>query len=112
MKKTISTLLLIVAVLSANAQNWNQVIKACASDRAAGDYFGFSVAISGDYAIVGAYQEDHDASGGATLASAAYIFKNCYSEINVTGNSVSIAAGDNIPELTFIGDNPDIALNH
>jgi hypothetical protein len=78
MKKTISTLLLIVAVLSANAQDWNQVIKACASDRAAGDQFGISVAISVDYAIVGANTEDEDASGGETLANAgaAYIFKN------------------------------------
>ena len=36
------------------AQTWNEAIKAIASDRAAIDYFGYSVSISGDYAIVGA----------------------------------------------------------
>ncbi|MBK7148920.1 MAG: FG-GAP repeat protein [Bacteroidetes bacterium] len=43
---------------------------------ATNDYFGYSVAISGDYAIVGAYQEDEDAAGGATAldAGSAYIF--------------------------------------
>lgn len=59
------------------AQNWNQVIKAVASDRAAYDFFGGSVAISGDYAIVGAPFEDHNATGGSALegAGSAYIFK-------------------------------------
>jgi hypothetical protein len=59
------------------AQDWNQIIKAAASDRATTDFFGYSVAISGDYAIVGAYQEDEDAAGGARLGNAgsAYIFK-------------------------------------
>ncbi|MDD3666524.1 MAG: FG-GAP repeat protein, partial [Bacteroidales bacterium] len=63
---------------SAQAQDWNQIIKACASDREADDWFGVSVSISGDYAIVGAYLEDHDASGGAYASGAgsAYIFKN------------------------------------
>lgn len=71
----------IVAVLliatTANAQNWNQIIKAAASDRAAADNFGHKVAISGDYAIVGAYTEDEDAGGANTLADAgsAYIFQ-------------------------------------
>ena len=42
---------------------WTQIQKIVASDRAADDHFGYSVAISGNYAIVGAYYEDHDASG-------------------------------------------------
>jgi PAS domain-containing protein len=76
--------MLLMHVLPTNAQNWDQIIKAAAndrgqntiSDRAADDYFGYSVAISGDYAIVGAYGEDEDASGGATasFAGSAYIF--------------------------------------
>ena len=37
----------------------------------ANDFFGFSVAISGDYAIVGAYQED---DAGGTSSGKAYIF--------------------------------------
>jgi surface protein len=57
---------------------WSQVQKIAASDRGADDYFGISVSISGDYAIVGAREEDEDAGGANTLASAgsAYIFKN------------------------------------
>jgi len=60
------------------SQNWNEIIKACASDREAGDYFGYSVAISGDYAIVGAPIEDENASGGDSLTNAGsvYIFHN------------------------------------
>jgi hypothetical protein len=56
---------------------WVQQQKIVAADRAATDFFGFSVAISGDHAIVGAYQEDHDANGGAavTVAGSAYVFK-------------------------------------
>jgi hypothetical protein len=60
------------------AQNWDEAVKAVASDRAAFDLFGYSVSISGDYAIVGAKQEDHNATGGQFLdnAGAAYILKN------------------------------------
>lgn len=56
---------------------WNEVSKIVASDRALSDFFGRSVAISGDYAIVGSYYEDEDVNGGNTLSSAgsAYIFE-------------------------------------
>jgi parallel beta-helix repeat protein len=82
MKKTL--LFLIVLTFSVSnyngifAQNWDETIKLAASDRAASDLFGYSVSISGDYAIVGAYQEDEDAGGGNTLSQAgsAYIFYN------------------------------------
>lgn len=57
--------------------NWQQVQKITATDRSTADIFGAAVGISGDYAIVGAYQEDEDATGSNTLSSAgsAYIFK-------------------------------------
>ncbi len=56
---------------------WVQQQKLVATDRAANDRFGYSVAIDGDYAIIGARFEDEDASGSATLSNAgsAYIFK-------------------------------------
>ncbi|HOY48103.1 MAG TPA: T9SS type A sorting domain-containing protein [Flavobacteriales bacterium] len=76
-------LTLALFILSGNvsnlfAQNWDEVVKAVATDRAAADLFGYSVAISGDYAIVGANQEDHNATGGQFLdnAGAAYILRN------------------------------------
>ena len=54
--------------------NWGEVKKLTASDAQAFDNFGFSVAVSGDTAIVGAIAED----GGGTLNSnfgAAYVFE-------------------------------------
>ncbi|MEX0598912.1 MAG: T9SS type A sorting domain-containing protein, partial [Candidatus Paceibacterota bacterium] len=49
-----------------------------ASDRAGNDWFGLSVAISAETAIVGAVAEDHDTTGGSFLnnAGSAYIFNN------------------------------------
>lgn len=59
-----------------NGSTWTQVQKLVASDRAAYDYFGVSVSISGNYALVGAYTEDDDAAGENPLNSAgsAYMF--------------------------------------
>lgn len=57
--------------------NWSQIQKIVASDRDELDYFGISVSISGNYAIIGAFVEDEDAAGGNTVADAgsAYIFE-------------------------------------
>ncbi len=65
------------------AQNFNQVIKAVASDRSSLDGFGNSVSISGNYAIIGSQSEDHDVNGDIriTNAGSAYIF-----ERNITGD--------------------------
>jgi hypothetical protein len=75
-KRTIPTIAFLLCALFSTAQNWNQIIKAAANDRGAVDQFGYSVAISGDYAIVGANSEDEDALGAATLGDvgSAYIF--------------------------------------
>jgi hypothetical protein len=53
--------------------SWNQVQKLIASDKQAGDFFGISVAISNNYAIVGA---GADGSDGLKVAGSAYIFEN------------------------------------
>jgi len=50
--------------------NWGQVKQLVAADAATDDMFGFSVDISGDYAVVGAYGEN----GSGTDQGAAYIF--------------------------------------
>jgi hypothetical protein len=57
--------------------NWNQYQKIVSSDRGTDDRFGHSVAISGDYAIAGAYREDEDTTGGNFISQAgsAYIFE-------------------------------------
>jgi hypothetical protein len=55
-----------------NGTTWTQEAKLTASDKAAGDRFGRSVAIDGDYAIVGAPLDDNAAGSDA---GAAYVFK-------------------------------------
>ena len=49
---------------------WTQQQKLTASDAAASDAFGMSVSVSGDYAVVGAY----DTNDGANLRGSAYVF--------------------------------------
>lgn len=50
--------------------NWGQVIKLTASDAAAGDQFGISVALDGDVAVVGAVNDDD----AGTSSGSAYVF--------------------------------------
>jgi hypothetical protein len=80
MKKTLflTVLFSIFSVFTVNAQTWDQIIKECASDRSTGSLYGYSVSISGDYAIVGALSEDFDDEGlnRKVNAGAAYILKN------------------------------------
>lgn len=48
------------------------------TNRTSADLFGYSVAMSGDYAVVGAPQQDYDSAGGnfhKTNAGAAYIYE-------------------------------------
>ena len=58
-------------IFKRDGTDWNQETKIVASDAASSDNFGNSVAIDGDYAIVGAYGDD---DGGSSSGSA-YIFK-------------------------------------
>jgi len=51
--------------------SWSQQQKLTASDGAAYDFFGYSVSISGDYAIVGAVRDDNKGYSSGS----AYIFK-------------------------------------
>ncbi len=53
------------------AGNWGEVKKLLASDAEAGDRFGYSVAVSGDTAVVGAFGE----GPGGGFAEAAYVFQ-------------------------------------
>jgi hypothetical protein len=54
-----------------NGTNWIEQAKLLASDGVADDYFGYSVSISGDLAIIGAPGNDDKGSGSGS----AYIFK-------------------------------------
>ncbi len=81
MKKTLLIKMVVVLLsISTNlsAQSWNEVMKTVASDRAeVEEYYGWSVSISGHFAIVGAYWDEEDANGENTLyqAGSAYILE-------------------------------------
>jgi len=59
-------------IFKRDGSSWSQQDKLTASDAAEEDKFGYSVSISGDYAIVGAYEDDFDSKSNA---GSAYIFK-------------------------------------
>ena len=60
-------------IFERSGTNWSQQAKLTASDGAINDEFGYSVSISGDYAIVGAYG---DTDMGKNQCGSAYIFEN------------------------------------
>lgn len=78
MRRTILILsALYSCILPLLAQNWSQMNKVVSNERAVNDQFGFSVAISGDFAIIGNHREDEDANGNNFLmeAGAAHLFR-------------------------------------
>jgi hypothetical protein len=65
-----ATLLLASSAAIVSAQSEHETLKWVPSDAAPGDYFGYKVAISGEIAIIGAYQDSDFMLGNG----AAYIF--------------------------------------
>ena len=65
------------------AGGWTQQAKLTASDAAASDYFGVSVSVSGDTAVIGANQDDH---AGGTNAGSAYVFDLCATPGDLDGD--------------------------
>jgi hypothetical protein len=61
---------LFFAAFPAGALTPTEVAKLVASDGAAGDYFGHSVAVDGDTAVIGAYSDDYNGSNSGS----AYVF--------------------------------------
>jgi hypothetical protein len=62
---------LVCGPAQAGAGTWQQGQKLLASDGAANDWFGITISMSGDYAIVGAYYDDDK----GIESGSAYIFK-------------------------------------
>jgi hypothetical protein len=79
------------------ADNWGQVAKLTASDGTGGDYFGYSVAISGDTVVVGAYLDDDqgDASGSA------YVFARNQDGADNWGRLAKLTARDGAADDYF-----------
>lgn len=92
------------------AGDWLQIQKLDASDRSTGDHFGRDVAISGNFLVIGAEQEDIDGGGVDTLsnAGAAYVFEKdgdgIWSEIQ------KVTASDR-QDLDLMGESVGISGN-
>jgi hypothetical protein len=94
--------------------NWTQQAYLKASNTGAGDWFGFPVAVSGDTIVIGAKNEDSNATGvngnqtnnSATDSGAAYVFvrdgtnwvQQAYLKASNTG------AGDHFAPVAISGD--------
>lgn len=78
-------------VMSYNGTSWVNVKKLLASDGAAFDLFGSSVAISGDYIIVGAPESD---PSGNTSRGAAYVYYRNMGGSDQWGQVAKLVAGD------------------
>ena len=87
---------------------WDEVKFLKASNAGNGDNFGISVAISGNYAIVGAYWEDSDSSGSGDSvnnAGAAYVFERA----NGTWTEVKILKASDADENDNFGNSVAIS---
>ena len=95
-------------IFTNSSGTWTQTQKLTASGGQVGDYFGYNVAISGDYAIVGAY-----GVAGGVGTGAAYIFE----KDPVTGwpenETQKLLASDGQPDDRFgwsVGISGDYAI--
>ncbi len=59
-------------VFTRSGTSWSQQAKLTAADGAAGDWFGYSVALSGDTALIGAHFNDNNVNG--VDSGSAYVF--------------------------------------
>jgi hypothetical protein len=86
--------------------SWSEQAKLLAADGAAGDEFGYSVSISGDYAIVGANRDDD--KGGDS--GSAYIFKRV--DANWVQQAKLLAADGNAEDWfgCFVSISGDFAI--
>jgi hypothetical protein len=81
---------------SSVANRWTQVAKLTASDGAAGDFFGYSVSVSGDTAVIGSLFDDDK----GTNSGSAYIFQ--YSSVANSWTQVAkLTASDGAADDRF-----------
>ena len=69
---------------------WGEVCKLTASDAAADDYFGYAVAVAGDVAVVGAYNDDDGGNGSGS----AYVFERNAGGTNAWSQVSKLTASD------------------
>jgi len=117
MKTTLfSRRLLLCAVFAVSAMyaqtTFNEIHKSVSSDRATGDKFGYSVSVSGDFAVIGAPYESENAVGGGTAAESgsAYIFQR-NSSTGIWSQIQKIVASDRT-QLDHFGWSVSISGNY
>jgi hypothetical protein len=76
---------------------WGQVAKLTASDGASSDYFGYSVAISGDTVVVGADGDDDNGSSSGSV----YIFRQDQGGTDAWGQVAKLTASDGARDDAF-----------
>ena len=66
-----------VYIYHLESNNWVMDQRLIASDYGQGDLFGYNIALSGNYLLVGAFSDDEDANGNNTMdnAGSAYVFE-------------------------------------
>ncbi len=77
-------------IFQRSGSTWSQIAKLIAPDRSHNDAFGYSVSISGDYAIVGKPFDDHTGSNYGS----AYIFYRNQDGPNKWGQVAKLVASD------------------
>ncbi|NQU06210.1 MAG: T9SS type A sorting domain-containing protein [Calditrichaeota bacterium] len=90
-----------------DGEEWTQQAKLNASDAGSFDYFGYSVSISGDYAIVGAHGNNYN--GGEYFGSA-YIFVRDGEEWSETGKIVASDIGSDDGFGYFVSNYDNYAI--
>ncbi|EIP99759.1 hypothetical protein OpiT1DRAFT_04288 [Opitutaceae bacterium TAV1] len=81
----------------AGTQVVNESVKLLASDGAAANYFGYSVSLSGDSALAGAYGDDNL----GTNSGSAYYFKGLDGKSGTVNESVKLLASDGAEDDRF-----------
>ena len=77
--------------------NWGEMKKLLAGDRAVGDWFGLTVGVSGDRAIVGASRDDDQ--GGDS--GSAYVFEQNQGGVSNWGQVQKLTASDGAAQAAF-----------
>jgi hypothetical protein len=78
--------------------NWGLVKELTSPDAASGDMFGFTVAVSGDTVVVGAYLTD---VGGNINQGAAYVYRRNNDGLNAWGLAKKLVAADGAAYTSF-----------
>lgn len=90
------------------ADNWGEVQKIVASNRATSDWFGYSVDVFNDYMVIGAARKN-DVTNSFTKAGAAYLFQK---DANGIWNEIKILEGSSADEEDYFGESVAINENY